>query len=477
MQKKQSNTKEYFNELKLHNWDYAQDFGNGGGQATTIEVRNNESGHIGVFRLLREDKRREIDIKRFQRELSILTNPEYTHPSVIEILEYSKDTQNPWYISRKGLSFKDYWKNIRQNNDPDSIVDKAIQVIKTLSAGLVKLHQKGIVHRDINPKNIVIINGDPVLIDFGISFLMEEARVSPDLVACMIGYDASSFNLENNPTPWIDVFLLSQLLIWMVNKKPEVQGVRHWNHTNYIDNISFEKEKALRALTGKCSLPSTSPNNAKELIQSIDSIFIKQTIKNIESKKDIAGILAVVSTNKNESIARFNDVYEVVLSNIGLFTEIAQQFEKGLLTIKDELKAEGLNASIINTCTAEQFQKDYFRNTKNEFKDDYDSGANYLNISIEAYTLHCRWAYKMYTNGAIGTDWNYRMYLAYMVCDPHDKIGRKKDPNRLLLPRNDGGVDIYDGKLMWLETTIIQNILGSIKVGLLDKDNWKIIST
>ena len=469
--------RELFDSLNLTKWKYLQILGSGGGQAKTSDVQNVETGQIGVFRLLHEQKRGEKEIKRFVRELTILINPEYSHPAIIEILDYTKDAQNePWYISKKGKSFKDYWGLFRTNNNPDSIVEKAVQIIRTLSEGLIKLHQNGVIHRDINPKNVVVIDEKAVLIDFGICFLFQEERISTDLVACMHGYDASSFFNDDIPTPWIDVFLLSQLLIWMVNKKPNLQGVRHWSHTNYIDGISYNNEKALRALTGKCSLPSTSPKNAGELVELIDNIFVTYPVNQNENDRSMSSILSVVSKNKNDTIAQFNDAFEEILSNIGLFTTIANQFEEGMVALADEMRKNEFKVQLLSNNTVKQFEKKYFESTQLKFESNYNSGTNYLNLNVESFTLHCQWTYMMYTNGAIGTNWNYRMYLAYAVCDPLDKLGRIKDPNRYIVPRNDGRIDLYDGNLNLLMTTTLPDILASIKEDLLDEKNWEIVS-
>lgn len=55
--------------------------------------------------------------------------------------------------------------------------DKKVSVMRSLLEGLLRLHQKGFVHRDIKPQNILLLKNDtPRYIDFGISEKIERPR-------------------------------------------------------------------------------------------------------------------------------------------------------------------------------------------------------------------------------------------------------------------------------------------------------------
>jgi serine/threonine protein kinase len=66
--------------------------------------------------------------------------------------------------------------------------DTMIKIIENLKGGLLRIHQKGIAHRDIKPGNIMIdpLNGEVKYIDFGLachesdcSIVLDKARGSP----------------------------------------------------------------------------------------------------------------------------------------------------------------------------------------------------------------------------------------------------------------------------------------------------------
>src|ERR1700751_1704527 len=89
--------KDYFKTFDLTEWAVIGNLA-GGGQADIVEVKNTKNGKLGIFRTLR--RKNEADIARFHRELEILTKT--NHPNIVEILDYTKNKDHHWYISKKG---------------------------------------------------------------------------------------------------------------------------------------------------------------------------------------------------------------------------------------------------------------------------------------------------------------------------------------------------------------------------------------
>ncbi len=134
-----------------------------------------------------------------------------------------------WYISERGEDFRTYWEKFKDDNidNPDLIVEKAVEIIMKLLDGLSLIHRAGVVHRDIKPDNIVIVNGEPVLIDFTLIYDEKEDRITPDdHPVGNIRFSPDQMMYRNEEIlPWFDIYMLSQLLIWMVAERSPKDGL------------------------------------------------------------------------------------------------------------------------------------------------------------------------------------------------------------------------------------------------------------
>ena len=252
-----------------------------GGQAIAVHVRH-EDGRDGVFRQIRRPMS-EVNRNRFHRELEILSR-KVEHPGIVTLWEWSSAGERPWYITELGASFEEWWRQRKAElqDAPDALVDEAIHTIRLMASALAECHDNGIVHRDLKPENLImkkrVPDPWPVLIDFGIAHDESADRLTPlnDAVGnARFSPDIMRRRTEEVP-PWLDVFDLAQILIWMLDEEaPKAHWRRPvaWNYAVYDRAIPQSKEQSLRAFTASCSNQTSGPANGQEALDLLDRLF------------------------------------------------------------------------------------------------------------------------------------------------------------------------------------------------------------
>ena len=252
-----------------------------GGQAVAFHIRHKD-GREGAYRRI-ERPMSEVDRGRFQRELEILSQI-VDHPGIVSLSDWCSEGDHPWYISELGESFQRWWRQRREQlkDDPDALVKEAIKIIRQVASALAICHDSGIVHRDLKPQNLIMKRGVPdpwpVLIDFGVAHDETSYRLTPSDDA--VGNAGFSPDIMRHRTddvpPWLDVFGLGQILIWMLDaESPKGHWSRPlaWDHAVYDAAISEPTSLSLRAFTAACSNRTSGPNDGQEALDLLDSLF------------------------------------------------------------------------------------------------------------------------------------------------------------------------------------------------------------
>ncbi|MDY7007083.1 MAG: protein kinase [Cyanobacteriota bacterium] len=157
------------------NWKIIGNIGGGGqGQTYLVEPKNNSfpANQYVLKKLNRKNENNFERRSRMRREVVALETIDC--PGIPKLIDSNSEVfkilEIPLYLVTEfipGDTLSDYIKSGVMN------IFRAVNLTIKLLDILEYCHQRGIIHRDIKPGNIIIKNNDistPVLIDFGISF-------------------------------------------------------------------------------------------------------------------------------------------------------------------------------------------------------------------------------------------------------------------------------------------------------------------
>ncbi|RGB27768.1 kinase-like domain-containing protein [Rhizophagus diaphanus] len=113
--------------------------------------------------------------KELIKELKLLREVDY-HPKINRCLGITKDSENYILVLEyaNGGNLRKYLNDLKENSISLKWKDK-IQMALDITSGLKFLHSKGIIHRDLHSKNILVNDKNLLIADLGLSKKLAEA--------------------------------------------------------------------------------------------------------------------------------------------------------------------------------------------------------------------------------------------------------------------------------------------------------------
>src|SRR5262245_56002564 len=104
-------------------------------------------------------------LERMRREAETLVT--IAHPNIVRFYGTGMINDDLRFVTMEFLRGRTLREEIDRAGIPSP--SKAVGVALEVASGLIEVHARGIVHRDINPRNIMIVDGGLRIIDFGIA--------------------------------------------------------------------------------------------------------------------------------------------------------------------------------------------------------------------------------------------------------------------------------------------------------------------
>jgi serine/threonine-protein kinase len=231
------------------------------------------------------------DLELFEKEWSVLAR--ISHPNIVDILdtgEFTEDGQTKPFFVMPLLPGSALDKLIRERS-PRLTVDRTVEILVQACRGLQAAHDQGLVHRDMKPSNIFVMDDDTVkIIDFGVVHLSDTRSFTG--IKGTLDYMAPE-QLQLKPsTPQSDIFSLG------VVAYEALTGQRPF--------AEFTGSELIEAIRNHIPRPASdlNPNVNQLLSRTVHKAMAKQPFHRFASAREFADTLQKAA--RNQPIERFD---------------------------------------------------------------------------------------------------------------------------------------------------------------------------
>ena len=206
-------------------------------------------------------------VRRFQREA--ISASSLSHPNIVEMYDVGED-DGKYFIVMEYVEGKSLKSLIKKRGG--LTLPEAIDIMLQLTDGIACAHNSYIIHRDIKPQNIIILDDGRVKItDFGIAQALNRHELTEtNSVMGSVHYLPPEQANGTGTTIKSDIYSLGIVMFELLTGK-----------------VPFKGENAVEIAIKQMKDPMPSVREYKESIpQSIENVILKATAKNPKNRYD-----------------------------------------------------------------------------------------------------------------------------------------------------------------------------------------------
>lgn len=263
-----------------------------------------------AVKMLEIDLTNEYDIKRelFRREYISLSR--LNHKNIVKYIDSGQDEEYLYLVMEycDTVTLKQYL------NENELLIEDKLKIAINIAEALAYAHEKGVIHRDLKPTNIMINSVDDIrLIDFGISKIIGSKYSGDNTVKCYmtIKYAAPEQLLRLEAKTQSDIYSYGLNLAYLLSGKEPPDEKNEVN--NYISGI-------------KCSI------ELKELLYNIVNDDIKKRIQSMYMvKRALEKELNNIRAKTKRLYISLNTYIQRQLINLGMLDYQSKEHAKSFL--------------------------------------------------------------------------------------------------------------------------------------------------
>lgn len=258
---------------------------------------------------------------RFKREILVTTL--VSHPNVVEVYDKDELPDGSFLMAMEvleGKELKDYLKE--KGTLP---IDEALDIMTQLTQALQACHEAEVVHRDVKPENVTVVERDGKLVvklvDFGLARLLTQEEVVQEHVFTSLATQVSgsphymapeSITDAENVDFRCDLYALGVTLFELITGKRPFNGK---NHTEILDHHLNSSVPLLEDVMPELEFPRSLETTIRKLMEKDRELRLQSCAEALKAYEDIRADLQEGSkpkrSTKRKSILRsFTDLFK-----------------------------------------------------------------------------------------------------------------------------------------------------------------------
>jgi len=301
----------------------------GGGMSRVFLAEERALGRRVVIKVLPDDVAANVSVERFRREIALAA--QLTHPHIVPLLSAGEAEDRPYftmpYVGGESL-------RARLTRERELPISDAVRILREIASALAFAHQRGVVHRDIKPDNVLLADDAAMVTDFGVAKAVSVAAIEGSQLTSIgvaLGTPAYMSPEQATADPLTDhradIYAWGVLAYEMLTGSTPFAG--RSSHAMLAAHITESPELvskrrssvpiALASIVMSCleKRPADRPQRASELVKALDSLTTPPS--GTSPASPVAGVAAsVVPDHRARSKSRVASVTTIVILLVGV---------------------------------------------------------------------------------------------------------------------------------------------------------------